>query len=586
MLVYGDAERRDDPACMLERIAAGLEAAGRAQGVERHGMLVGALIEAGELAQGIADHDFAGNGGLDDRSPASEAALALVRALARRVARSWDAAFSPAADPDDRVPGALARVRSVALPPEIRPKQPEGFAHYAVYPEGFLAAARRLPAGCSTFVVGIRSIGTTLAAAAAEGCASPSGVLTVRPKGHPFRRQVEVSPAVADSLSARADDVFAIVDEGPGLSGSSVVAAAGMLGEAGVAAERIHVLPSHPGGPGPEASPAVLAFWSRAPRHVVAFDDLVLRAPDRRHRLESWFADVVGPGELLDISGGAWRRHRPTPAAGPPPAHAWQERRKFLLRTAAGAFLLRFAGLGRIGAGKFAMARRLFAAGFVPEPLALRHGFLLERWLDGARPLPAVVDRTALVDRLGRYLGFRARSFPAGGCEGASVPALFAMLVHNAAAALGPDAAEAAEGWRPHLAPLDAARRPVLTDNRLHAWEWLVDGDRIIKADALDHHAGHDLVGPQDVAWDIAGASVEFALAADEEARLVAVVERDGGRAVDRRLLAFLRLCYPAFQLGYYATAGVGASDAAERARLDAAADRYRGALRSAMRSA
>jgi hypothetical protein len=35
---------------------------------------------------------------------------------------------------------------------------------------------------------------------------------------------------------------------------------------------------------------------------------------------------------------------------------------------------------------------------------------------------------------------------------------------------------------------------------------------RLLKTDALDHHARHDLVGCQDVPWDIVGVTVELGL--------------------------------------------------------------------------
>ena len=37
-----------------------------------------------------------------------------------------------------------------------------------------------------------------------------------------------------------------------------------------------------------------------------------------------------------------------------------------------------------MGARKLARARSLHAAGFTPEVAGFRHGFLVERWIDGA----------------------------------------------------------------------------------------------------------------------------------------------------------------------------------------------------------
>jgi hypothetical protein len=156
------------------------------------------------------------------------------------------------------------------------------------------------------------------------------------------------------------------------------------------------------------------------------------------------------------------------------------------------------------------------------------------------------------------------------------------MARYNIAQGVGEDAAAQLDRWRPRLAGLERHRRPVETDNRLHAWEWLVTADgRILKTDALDHHAGHDLVGPQDVAWDIAGAAIELGLSPAERENVMAAVERAGGPGVDPEMLAFCLPCYAAFWLGYYAMAAGGEGDAAEHGRLTLAVDRYRGALDS-----
>jgi len=66
---------------------------------------------------------------------------------------------------------------------------------------------------------------------------------------------------------------------------------------------------------------------------------------------------------------------------------------------------------------------------------------------------------------------------------------------------------------------------------------------------------------------------VELGLSADEQARLIAVVGAAAGRLVDPALLAFLRPCYLAFQLGRHALAAT--HDVAEAPRLAAAVRRY-----------
>lgn len=585
MLVYGDFSAAGDPNETRARILDAVrEAAAMAAGVERHGALVAAFIEAGELAQGVADAAFAEHG-CDARSPAQAAAMALLMEVARVVRLSWESGFRRIAPLSAE---SIAQCAAAEFTERICVKRPEGYAFYALYPEAYLEAAVALNARRGKIqVIGIRSIGTGLAVmvAAAVEAAAP---VTVRPVGHPFRRELALSPDLSAELVADPDELVAIVDEGPGLSGSSFGAVADFLEDHGVAPERIHFFPSHAGDLGPQASPRHRARWATAPRHVVDFDALVLRARSPAHRLESWVAELVGEpeGPLDDISGGAWRRRVFPREAEWPPAHVQQERRKFILRTEAGTWLLKFVGLGREGARKLDRARALHGAGFTPEAAGYRHGFLVERWIEKARLLHLkAVDRGALIAFAGRYLGFRARTFAAKPEQGASLDQLLQMARTNTAQALGEAWARWFDGFAPDLPALERRVRRIETDNRLHAWEWLQGDDgRLLKTDALDHHAAHDMVGCQDIAWDVAGATVELDLSATEAQDLCVGIEHETGRAVDPGLIAFTLPCYLAFQTGYYALAADAlAGWPEEAARLRAASGRYAGRLRDGL---
>ena len=584
MLVYGDASITESPNEKHARIVeAAREAVAMAVGVERHGALVAAFIEAGELAQGIADAAFAKQGH-DASTPAQDRAMALLMELAGIVRLSWQSGFGRIAPLLD---SAIIRCEAAQWSDSICVKRPEGYAFYALYPEAYLEAAVALaPLRGKVQVIGIRSIGTGLAAMVATALGAP-GPVTVRPVGHPFRRELALVPELAAGLLAQPEAQLAVVDEGPGLSGTSFGAVADYLEDQGVAPERIWFFPSHAGDLGPQASPRHRARWAKAARHVVDFDTLVLGANNPAHRLESWVADLVGAPEapLDTLSGGGWRQ-RAYGGAQWPPAHVQQERQKFLLRTRTGAWLLKFAGLGREGVRNLDRARALSAAGFTPEVVGYRHGFLVERWIEDAHPLDLrAVDRGALVGFVGRYLGFRARAFLAGPEQGASLNRLLEMARANTAQALGEAWARRLDRFTPDLPELERRVRRVETDNRLHAWEWLQCADgRLFKTDALDHHAAHDLVGCQDVAWDVAGATIELDLSEAEAQDLCAVIAHETGRAVDPGLLAVCLPCYLAFQTGYYALAAdtlVGWPD--EAARLRAASDRYAARLRGVL---
>ena len=582
MLVFGDRVRTEDPREMLRRLSDALQPLeAMAAGIERHGRLASLYIAAGEVAQGVADAEFARRGE-DVGSPLQDGVMAMLVELARALWASWSSGFHRVgALPINRV----ERLSRGTLPESVSIKRAEGYAFYALYPEAYAAAAQALDATIALRVIGIRSIGAGLAAMVA----APRRVeclATVRPVGHPFQREVRVNSALAARLLDGPDAQFAIVDEGPGLSGSSFGAVADFLEANGAPASRIHFFPGHAGDLGPQASPRHRERWRSARRHGFDFDRLVLHSKNPVHRLERWVASLVGEplAPLEDISGGAWRRHRFANVRDWPAAHIHQERRKFLLRTESGVWLLKFAGLGADGERKLKPARQLHAAGFAPEVAGVRHGFLVERWLGDARPLEvSTIARGGLVRHLASYMAFRAEHFAARPEEGASLAELGEMARYNAAQALGEEAAGRLERWRGRLSVLAHRVRPIETDNRMHAWEWLQTPDgRVVKTDALDHHAAHDLVGCQDVAWDVAGTTVEFALSAAEQNELCAVVEREGGCTVDRELLAFLTPCYLAFQLGSFTMAAdalAGVPD--EATRLRTMADRYAERLRA-----
>jgi hypothetical protein len=399
-------------------------------------------------------------------------------------------------------------------------------------------------------VIGLRSIGAGLACIVAEA-AGATPPLTLRPGGHPFARTVDLPPV--DPAAT-----YAVVDEGPGLSGSSFGAVADALQDQGVASGRIVFLPGHAGDLGPQASERHRARWAGARRLHVSFDDLI--AP----RLPAWFEDFTGPAETVhDLSGGAWRAltHGAGEAAWPPSA-AHQERRKFLIRGPRGAVLLKFVGLGDHGLAALRRARVLHDAGLTPEPLGWRHGFLAERWTEG-RPLTSV-DRPALITALSRLLEVRSRHLPAPGHAGASLDALAAMLRANAAEALGAETAARLPE------PPDRVGPRLFVDGRLHAWEWRVGRDgRVFKTDAVDHAAAHDLIGAQPIEWDLAGAALELGVTSAE---LPALAD----------LHPFWPAAYAAFQLGLWTMAETALTGwPAEAARCGRHAATYAEMLRT-----
>lgn len=500
MLVYGDHSERVVPRDRLAQIAADLQAK-----LLDHERLTRAFIDLAGVAQGVADADFQ-MVGMDRPRPAEEQLLTQLTQLAGVLLASWEGEpvphLSPMPTPSD-------------LPDECEIKLPEGYAFYALRPEAYALAARRLRLKAAPRVIGLRSIGTGLACMAGAALGAPPP-FTLRPTGDPFARELRLSDHFAAAL-LEGEAHYVVVDEGPGLSGSSFGTVADWLEDHGVAPDRIAFLPGHDGELGSRAANRHRQRWSSIQRPVITLDE------PRWEQLEPLIGSIE---RCRDISGGGWRPLWSAAEADWPAIDPMWERRKFLARTGSGEWLIKFAGLGRIGEARLALAQQLAERGATHEPIGLVDGWLVSRWYAGAVPTRPIIAE------LIKYLQTRA-SFPAPNA-GASLPELVTMVRRNL---------PALAHWSPDLEALTPS--PVCTDNRMAAHEWLrLPSGQLLKGDALDHHQSHDLIGCQDIAWDVAGAILELGLAPNEAGQLSA------GLDCDPALLAFYQVAYAAFRVG------------------------------------
>ena len=538
MLVYGDQETASSTRAVLSdvrRLAAALDA--EPGGIIWHHTCVALFIAASGLAQGIADAEFAA-AGLDAPSVAQSTLMTALQSVARAIDRSWSSNFAQQNPPDV---SALNELAVDSLPEALTIHRCEGYAFYMLYPEQYLVAARALPKGA--MVIGLRSIGTGLAALIATVC-DAYFVCTLRPVCEVYARTVAVGAELKAVIHARRHGVFALVDEGPGQSGSSLGGVADYLEGAGVARDHIVFLPSHAGDLGANAQLEHRERWRTAIRLSVGFEELFI--DDAARSLPTWFEDVTGTAiaPLSDLSGGRWRSVGPYVEASADPV---REARKYLLTTASGTYLLKFIGLDAEGESKFAHAQRLYDAGFSPEPLTLRHGFLATRWMQAER----VASTTEIWPVVAPYLKFRAKAFPALAVV-ASLAELLAAARYNVGQAMGGAAEILFDAWpADRVAALQLCVRPVQVDGRMHRWEWIVSrSSGVLKTDAVDHAQAHDLVGPQDIAWDVAGAVVEFAASKEQCDLLVRAVLGESDDMAD--LTALLTLCYLGYQIGWW----------------------------------
>lgn len=525
MIVYGSRESVESTAAIRARLS---DLAVRAD----LDATVEALILAGELEAGVVD---AWTGDTDDDDPRFEVLRALSVGFARRMVAVWDGRTPP--------PVRMDRLFTQPLPEWIRVTVPEGYAWYALYPQTRAEAARafaREIGPSDAVVVGIRSIGTSLAAAVhatLEGEGWRVRSLTIRPRGHPFDRRVSLGPRIRVEASW-----VLIVDEGPGLSGSSLTATAAAFAALGVPDERIVLLPSWDPDGASFVSAAAQARW---PRHRRVLGDA--------HRPVEQILARFGD-DREDWSAGRWReRHGTWPAVQPQ-----HERVKWVVD----GCLLKFVGLGARGREVAARAERLADAGIGPPVRGLLGGFLVVDRLDG---VPLVHPSPALVDAICARLQ-AARAMPSD--RPVPVDELLVMIETN---------------YRESgLAVPRVARSGLLgdggtvaVDGRLAAHEWLSTATGLVKTDGVDHCDDHFFPGFQDLAWDVAGAGIELGSAVRS-----AVLARLGDRDLARRV-PFYEVAYAAWRLGY-TTLARDAVSGAERQRWDAELVRVTAAARRA----
>jgi hypothetical protein len=414
----------------------------------------------------------------------------------------------------------IGALRLLVLPEAIRVRPPEGYAFYSVYPEQYERAARRFvsersPRRC--VVLGIRSIGTSLSAVVAQTMRRNGVVVaswTVRPHGHPFDRRLVVSDRLRAIWHQHVGDWFCIVDEGPGISGSTFASVAKALSVIGVPDDRIVMFPSH--------EPPV--------RNYATY-------------VEPFPQELFIPEGARDMSGGLWRE-----VSGCWPAVQPQhERRKYLHE----GKLWKFTGLAHLGRSRFERGLILSDAAFIPRVVELRDGFIVSEF----------VHRSAagdLLDVIAKYLAFLRREFATNS------PVRYSELAGMIQSNTGIET--------PDRDALIEDGVVVELDGRMLPHEWIGS----LKTDALDHYNDHFFPGCQDIAWDIAGACVEFGL--PDEALVDRYLAIENDRTLRRRL-QFYRTAYLAYRIGYVDMARQALGDSADGPRFGALKNFYMAAL-------
>lgn len=465
-----------------------------------------------------------------------------------------------------------------AAPTPCSIRIPEGFAWYAVYPDAYIGAALEWasarPRRQRVLAIGLRSIGTTLAAVVAatlrrRGC--EVRVMTVRPHGHPFARVVQIPPI------ARQPDAAIVIDEGPGLSGSSMAAVADALERRGVPARAISFFAAHRNGPGQQASMDVRRRWQSTATYTTELSALRMG----RETLVDAMASFHGATDVVGVGSGGWLSMAGLAGTLPPAFAPRIEIPKLLARGASGSTLWKFAGFtlipspgeGPIMTSAEAVETRLGSLGergLTPKPNGSKEGWIAVPWIEGRRLTPQ--DGSPRV--LGQVAAYIAESCNPPLTRDADASArrrLADILCRNSECLLGPRGCEAARPIGRMLArELHQTNMPAYGDGRMAPHEWIQTADgRILKTDAAGHDFDHTVVGPQSILWDVAGMMVEWRLDHHQAAEVLACVKLSG---CFETALACYRAAYAAFR------AGVASLCGAESNR-DQAVAFYRGRL-------
>lgn len=525
LYVFRSGRRRVKGRTLVEAVANELRrlVPGPSTGGER---ILGALLAAGALECALED-----------------ASARLSADRAGRITDELAAAYVAGSVPAGLATRLGSLLAGMAPPAEMEVSPAEGFAYYGLHPDDYrgLAAAFQ-PAAGGAVVVGIRTIGVTLSAVVTATLGArgiPARRLTVRPRGHPYDRRAQLRPHDEQTIRAAAGRAsFLVVDEGPGLSGSSFLAVGEALMALGVPPGEVTFLCSRSFDPGALVARDALVRWTRFRWRVA---ESGTRPPSDAGR---W------------VGGGAWRGLFWSDAHVWPPCWSAVERAKFLAQD--GAHLFKFEGLGPYGRRASERAALLAEGGYLPRGSGVPAGggYLAYPVVHG-RPLRPSALSPRLLAWLADYCAFRASALRVDGpVDGAP---LADMVAWNARRLLG----------RNMAVPLPI-ERPVVPDARLLPHEVVrSQSGRLYKLDSVNDGDDHLFPGPTDIAWDLAGIVFEWNLSPAAREALLDRYRQGTGDDARPRLDGYVR-AYGLFRTAYWAMAAAGGSEAIERPRLEA----------------
>jgi hypothetical protein len=522
--VFRDGRKTVSGERLLAELRRGMQASSNAGA--RSSDLLNTLIRAGELEAGLSD-------------AASDAAPAVAAATDALAGRLYGA--------PERI-AAVAHTLELTVPEHLDISPPEGFCYYALHPSDFGRLALRVGTrGRPAAVIGVRSIGTTLSAvvsAALRSARVPVHRITVRPTGHPYNRVLQFTGEQLSWVQERRAQgcTFFVVDEGPGRSGSTFLAVGEALLKVGVDVDRISLLGSRDPDLSQLCSNDAARRWSRFQFSAVE--------PDSHSRFR----------DFPYIGGGEWRRRFLADESVWPATWPQMERLKFL--SPDGLRFWKFEGMGARGQEAFDCSRILAERGF---------GIEIEDGGGGFASYP-VLQRTALrtedlstsmLERISEYCAFRAAEF---GVPRTTPDLLSEMVTFNLQQEFGVDI---------HLEELNG-HGCILADGHMQPHEWIPSKDgHVLKTDACAHGNDHFFPGPCDIAWDLAGAAVEWDFDSDATEHMLSRFQRLTGDDARSRF-NWYAVAYSVFRLAWCKMAILTVQGDPEELRLRYEYRRYR----------
>ena len=225
----------------------------------------------------------------------------------------------------------------------------------------------------------------------------------------------------------------------------------------------------------------------------------------------------------------------------------------------------------RLGRRSGIVPEAISEAGFGPGVEDAGDGMSSYEFVPG-RAMAASDLSPAVLDRMAEYCAFRASTLRSNPTPDGQ---LEEMVRFNYSQETGRQCPVSPECFR--------SLCPVIADARMSPHEWIACADgRLVKVDGARHGDDHFFPGPVDIAWDLAGAIVEWEMDRGAEEYLLRQFREKSGIKPEN-ISAYL-LAYSIFRASYCKMAWMGTGVESEKPGLHVAYGFYRRNVDAAVR--